>query len=144
MPNFTWTSRTALLVASAVAITIACVLLVVNFMGGEKKIQQRIERLYSLEAPRFMHELGVLLGPPFIPGNKPQVLLNGDQIFPPMLAAIRSAQKSITFETYIYCRTTLAGSLRRRWPSGRARASRCMCCWTGWAAPRWMKNLSMN
>ena len=102
MPNFNWTSRTALLVAAAVAITIVCVLLVVNFMGGEKKIQQRIERLYSLEDPRFMHELGVLLGPPFVAGNKPQVLLNGDQIFPPMLAAIRNAQKSITFETYIY------------------------------------------
>ena len=94
--------RIAMLVAAAIAITVASVLLVVNFMGGEKKIQQRIERLYSLEDPRFMHELGVLLGPAFIGGNKPQVLLNGDQIFPPMLAAIRSAQKSITFETYIY------------------------------------------
>ena len=102
MPNFTWKGRTALLVAAGVAITIAGVLLVVNFMGGEKKIQQRIERLYSLEDPRFMHELGVLLGPPFIAGNRTQVLLNGDQIFPPMLAAIRGAQKSITFETYIY------------------------------------------
>ena len=102
MPNFTWKGRTALLVAAGVAITIAGVLLVVNFMGGEKKIQQRIERLYSLEDPRFMRELGVLLGPPFIAGNRTQVLLNGDQIFPPMLAAIRGAQKSITFETYIY------------------------------------------
>ena len=64
-----------MLVAAAIAITVASVLLVVNFMGGEKKIQQRIERLYSLEDPRFMHELGVLLGPPFIGGNKPQVLL---------------------------------------------------------------------
>lgn len=51
-PN--WTSPTALLVAAAVAITIACVLLAVNFMGGEEKIQQRIERLNSLEAPRLM------------------------------------------------------------------------------------------
>ncbi len=102
MANFNWTRRTALLVAAAVALTIAIVLLVVNFMGGEKKIQQRIERLYSLEDPRFMLELGVLLGPAFVDGNKTQVLLNGDQIFPPMLAAIRSAQKSITFETYIY------------------------------------------
>ena len=29
-------------------------------------------------------------------------LLNGDQIFPAMLEAIESAQRSITFETYIY------------------------------------------
>ena len=102
MPDFIKRCHPLLLIAAAVAITIAGVLLVVNFMGGEKKIQHRIERLYSLEDPRFTYELGALLGPPFIGGNRHQVLLNGDQIFPPMLAAIRSAQKSITFETYIY------------------------------------------
>ena len=31
-----------------------------------------------------------------------RALLNGEQIFPPMLAAIRSAKQSITFETCIY------------------------------------------
>nr|WP_251140788.1 phospholipase D-like domain-containing protein [Rhodoferax sp. U11-2br] len=77
-------------------------LLISNFVGGETKIERRIERLYALDDPRFMHELGVLLGPPFLPGTKVQALLNGDQIFPPMLAAIRAAQVSITFETYIY------------------------------------------
>jgi cardiolipin synthase len=50
----------------------------------------------------FRPELGVLLGPPFIDGTRHQVLVNGDQIFPAMLAAIRPARASITFETYIY------------------------------------------
>ncbi|MHB8948348.1 MAG: phospholipase D-like domain-containing protein [Rhodoferax sp.] len=77
-------------------------LLVSNFMGGETKIEQRIERIYALDDPRFTNELGVLLGPPFLTGNKVSALLNGDQIFPPMLAAIRGAKVSITFETYIY------------------------------------------
>ncbi|HSO44985.1 MAG TPA: phospholipase D-like domain-containing protein, partial [Rhodoferax sp.] len=71
-------------------------------MGGETKIEQRVERVYALEDPRFTNELGVLLGPPFLAGNKVRALLNGDQIFPPMLAAIRGAKVSITFETYIY------------------------------------------
>jgi len=31
-------------------------------------------------------------------------LINGDQIFPPMLESIRQAKKSINLETYIYCR----------------------------------------
>lgn len=35
-------------------------------------------------------------------GNRARELLNGDQIFPAMLQAIRGAQRSITFETYIY------------------------------------------
>ncbi len=77
-------------------------LVISNFVGGETKVQQRIERLYPLDDPRFVQELGVLLGPPFLPGAKVEALLNGDEIFPPMLAAIRSAQVSITFETYIY------------------------------------------
>jgi len=91
------------LVAGAVAsFCLVAGLLVSNFVGGEKKIERRIERLYALDDPRFMHELGVLLGPPFVQGTKARALLNGDEIFPPMLAAIRAAKVSITFETYIY------------------------------------------
>jgi cardiolipin synthase A/B len=94
--------RAASLVISSVLLTLVCVVIAVNFMTGEKEINQRIDRLYALEDPRFQHELGVLLGPPFIAGNRVTVLLNGDAIFPDMLAAIRGARTSITFETYIY------------------------------------------
>jgi cardiolipin synthase A/B len=87
---------------AAVAVALIGALLVSNFIGGEKKIERHIERLYALDDPRFMQELGVLLGPPFVDGTKITALLNGDEIFPPMLAAIRSAQVSINFETYIY------------------------------------------
>jgi cardiolipin synthase A/B len=90
------------IVLGTVAATVAAVLIGVNFMSGEKKIERRIERSYALSDPRFGHELGVLLGPPFLPGNRHQALLNGEQIFPAMLEAIRGAQQSITFETYIY------------------------------------------
>ncbi|MEO8037402.1 MAG: phospholipase D-like domain-containing protein [Betaproteobacteria bacterium] len=80
----------------------AAVIVALNLMGGEKKIQRRIERLYTLDDPRFVHELGVLLGPPFVAGNRPTVLRNGDEIFPAMLEAIHGARQSINFETYIY------------------------------------------
>ncbi|MEO8807299.1 MAG: cardiolipin synthase B, partial [Burkholderiaceae bacterium] len=73
-----------------------------NFIGGEKKIQKHVERLYTLDDPRFTSELGVLLGPPFLDGTRVKALLNGEQIFPPMLAAIHAAKASINFETYIY------------------------------------------
>ncbi len=46
--------------------------------------------------------MGNLLGPPLLPGNAVVELLNGDEIFPSMLEAIRGARRSITFETYIY------------------------------------------
>ena len=89
------------LVVGAVAL-IGAVLLALNLMGGEKRIEHHIERQYDLHDPRFSHELGVLLGPPFLAGNRHTALHNGDLIFPAMLAAIRGAQTTITFETYIY------------------------------------------
>lgn len=89
--------------AFIIAIVVAFAgLLLANFIGGEKKITRHIRRQYGLDEVRFLDELGLLLGPPFVQGNRVQTLLNGDEIFPPMLAAIRTAHTSITFETYIY------------------------------------------
>ena len=65
-------------------------------------MQQQLPRLYSTSSPQFERALGTLLGPGIVGGNAVTELLNGDQIFPPMLAAIKGAQRSITFETYIY------------------------------------------
>ena len=93
---------TTVLIGAAVLITLATVVLTMNFMTGEKRIEHRIERIYPLEDPRFRYELGLLLGPPFVGGNMHTALRNGDEIFPSMLQAIQSAQASITFETYIY------------------------------------------
>ncbi len=90
---------TVLLTALA---TGALVLLALNFTAGEKKVQQQLPRLYSTAHPQFERALGSLLGPGIVGGNAVTELLNGDQIFPPMLAAIKAAQKSVTFETYIY------------------------------------------
>jgi cardiolipin synthase A/B len=102
MFGFASPSRTTLLVAAGLLLGLAGGVLAANFIGGEKKIERRLNRLYALDDPRFVHELGVLLGPPFLEGNRPQVLRNGDEIFPAMLGAIRAATTTITFETYIY------------------------------------------
>lgn len=82
--------------------TVAATLVVLNFLPGEKKIEQHIEREYGLHDAQFRRAMGVLLGPPVTEGNRFEALINGDRIFPPMLAAIRGARKSVTFETYIY------------------------------------------
>ncbi len=83
-------------------VTGALVLLTLNFTAGEKKVQKQLPRLYSTASPQFERALASLLGPGMTHGNDVTELLNGDQIFPPMLASIRAAKKSITFETYIY------------------------------------------
>jgi cardiolipin synthase len=86
----------------SIVATLLAVLLVMNFAPSEKKIDTQLTRQYDTNDPQFRRSLGVLLGPPIIEGNKAEVLLNGDQIFPAMLKAIREAQHSINFETYIY------------------------------------------
>lgn len=82
--------------------TLASILVALNFITHEKKIEKRIPRLYGSEDPQFRRTMGVLLGPAIVDGNRIQTLNNGDEIFPAMLAAIRSARLTLTFETYIY------------------------------------------
>ncbi|MFC5460469.1 phospholipase D-like domain-containing protein [Massilia niabensis] len=83
-------------------LTLVVGFLALNFMPSEKQIETQLIRQYDVHDAQFRRSMGVLLGPPIIEGNRVEALLNGDQIFPAMLAAIRGAQKSITFETYIY------------------------------------------
>ena len=95
------TKNFALVALTALA-TLAAVLLVQNWTGAEKKLKQQVPRLYESDDGEFRRSLSSLLGPQIVEGNKVQTLLNGEQIFPSMLAAIRAAQSTITFETYIY------------------------------------------
>lgn len=75
-----------------------------NFLSNEKHIRRELKPAYATADPQFPRALSGLLGPPLTPGNRIDILVNGVQIFPAMLAAIRSAQKTITFETFIYWR----------------------------------------
>ena len=52
--------------------------------------------------PRFAHYVASLTGAAVEPGDRYQVLRNGDQTFPAMLRAIRAATRRISFESFIY------------------------------------------
>lgn len=67
-----------------------------------KQPRQEVTSLYSARSPEFEQAAGSLLGPNFIGGNSISTLVNGDEIFPAMLSAIRSAKRSINFETYVF------------------------------------------
>jgi cardiolipin synthase len=73
-----------------------------NFISGEKKITRRVTRRYGIDDPQFERSMGQLLGPPILDGNLVTPLRNGAEIFPAMLAAIESASRTVTFETFIY------------------------------------------
>jgi len=94
--------RTLLTVVLTFIATAAAALVVLNFTAGEPQVRQQLPRLYGTSSPQFERAMSHLLGPGIVGGNEVTDLQNGDRIFPPMLAAIRAAQRSITFETYIY------------------------------------------
>ncbi|PYJ02524.1 MAG: hypothetical protein DME25_15815 [Verrucomicrobia bacterium] len=71
-----------------------------NFYG--KGIQYQIEHRYAVNDPQFVRSMGSLVEPGILASNQFSSYINGDQIFPAMLAAVRGAQKSICLETYIY------------------------------------------
>ena len=89
-------------IAITVLVTILVAALAMNFKTPEKTLERKIEHRYAVSDPQFRREMGVLLGPGIVPGNVVTDLENGAEIFPAMLEAIRGAEKTITFETYIY------------------------------------------
>ena len=72
-----------------------------------------------LADPAFHRTVEVNTRAPVIGGNKIELLVNGDEFFPPMLAAIRAATTTITFEQYVYEKEGIAEEFSR------ALAERC-------------------
>ena len=89
-----WVAFALTAITTAVAVVVS-----LNFVTPETRIDAAPKRLYSLQDPQFRRAINSLLGPAIIAGNKVTTLRNGDEIFPAMLAAIRGAKRSITFES---------------------------------------------
>jgi cardiolipin synthase len=90
------------LLAAAAVGGLATLFIARNFFPEEKKVRHRIHARYDAGDDVFVRTMGQLLGPPLLKGNKVTVFENGDQIFPELLKAIRSAQRTITFENFLW------------------------------------------
>ncbi len=90
------------LIVATVLLSLLAFVLAMNFSTPEKKLEHAPIHRHGVTDPQFQREMGVLLGPSIVDGNRIVDLQNGDEIFPSMLDAIESARTSITFETYIY------------------------------------------
>jgi cardiolipin synthase len=89
-------------IAGIVLLTILVVIIGLNFVPPEKKVEKSVEHRQGLDDGQLVREMSVLLGPPILDGCLVEPLQDGDEIFPAMLAAIEEARKTITFESYIY------------------------------------------
>jgi cardiolipin synthase len=56
----------------------------------------------ALGEPSFFPTMEALTAAPIVGGNSVEVLLNGEEIFPAMLEAIRAGQRTITYAQYFY------------------------------------------
>lgn len=59
-------------------------------------------RDFAIDSEEFLASISGVTDTPFQPGNRIDILTNGDEIYPPMLEAIEGAERSITIEAYIY------------------------------------------
>lgn len=84
----------------ALLIGIAITALVLLLAQDQETLQ--VENPVAATDPRFADYVASLVGAPVEPGGEYVVLRNGDEVFPPMLEAIRSAQRRISFESFIY------------------------------------------
>jgi len=94
--------RTKRILAGIAIVVLALGAVVFVTFTSEKEIRLPVRSSYAVEDAQFQRSMSTLLGPALVPGNRVDTLLDGDQIFPAMLEAIRNARRTITFETYIY------------------------------------------
>lgn len=59
----------------------------------------------------FLRAAEALTGAPISKGNKAELLINGDRIFPAFLETIASAERTLNVQTYVYWRGEIAGEV---------------------------------
>jgi hypothetical protein len=110
----------AFLVGAVLAVVVT--VLAMNFTTGEKEIQRSLEHRYAVDDPQFLRELGILLGPAIVGGNRIENLENGGEIFPAMLAACAARSRPSISKPTSTGRAPSARSSPRRSRSARAPA----------------------
>lgn len=108
------------LTAASLASGALGVLVARNFFETDKKIQHPLNPGYGVGDAPFCRTMSHLLGPPLLEGNKLVTLENGCRIFPAMLEGIASAQRSITFENFVFSE----GEVSRRFARALAERAR--------------------
>jgi cardiolipin synthase len=103
-----------------VILLVAAAAVAVGLVVAQDQITLRIRSAVSAEDRAFSPYVASLLGADISRGNDLEILTNGDQIFPAMLAAIDGAKRRISLETYIYDK----GEVANRFTDALAAAAR--------------------
>ena len=80
---------------------LAIVLIFCVFFIRRHTLEYHLEHSFSVRDPEFFGSALALTNPVPLAGNKIDLLQNGDEFFPAMLGAIKSAKKTVNFAAYI-------------------------------------------
>ncbi len=83
-----------------------------SYLFGDKRTSYDYKPDYGVDSAEFRRSLDVL-GTEMVPHNSATLLQNGDEFFPAMLEAIRSAQASVNMEMFIFDDGEVAGEFAR-------------------------------
>lgn len=84
----------------AVLVTVVMVLVTLNAVPAPKRVAEPVGSVPAVGSEAFRHLQSALLGSDATPGNRLDILENGEEIFEAKLDAIDQATQSITFETF--------------------------------------------
>src|SRR6476620_1442000 len=87
---------------STILAVLVLVLVFCLFFIRRKTLEYKLEHSFTINSSEFFGSALALTNPVPLTGNKIELLQNGDEYFPAMLQAIRSAQKTINFGAYIF------------------------------------------
>lgn len=93
-----------------------------SYLSAPFETQPRygLDHEMAVESDEFLTSISGATGAPFIPGNRIDILNNGDEFFPVMLEAVARAEASVTMEAYIYW----AGEIGRKFAEALAERAR--------------------
>jgi cardiolipin synthase A/B len=102
--------------------TLVSVLFYANLTSPDETVEHEVPHAYSVRDPQFSRTMSHLVGPAVLAGNRVTALQNGEEAFPAMLDAIRSAERSVNLEGYIFWAgetgNAFAGALSERARAG--------------------------
>jgi cardiolipin synthase A/B len=84
----------------------------ISLLNRPKEISYVLTHEFSVRDPAFVPSAHALASSSPLKGNRVDLLQNGDQIFPSMLAAIDAAKETVNLESYIFWSGEIAGRFR--------------------------------
>lgn len=97
-----------IVIAISVVVTIFVVLIYANLTPSAPMVATAPGHLHDIRGPQFRRDISLLFGHMLLDGNRVDALHNGDEIFPAMLSAIHSAERSVNLETFVYWQGQIA------------------------------------